>query len=192
MTLPHNNSDNRGQKHWFTLSSSPTENLLAITTKQAPDRSSTFKQVLFSLQAGASINISEPMGDFVLPKDSNIPLVFVAGGIGITPVRSMIKWLSDTKEHRQIRIIYGARSADDLAFLELFENYGAKTDIILTGGAGQLTAENVMKLGHVTDNTLVYVSGPEPMVESLETDLKAANVSSEKLVLDFFPGYPIT
>ncbi len=198
LLLPHNNADNRGQKHWFTLSSSPSEELLAITTKRASNRGSTFKQTLFSLKPGASVIVSEPMGDFVLPIDTAIPLLLVVGGLGVTPVRSMIKWLSDTNEQRDIQIIYSVREHTDAIFLDLFEHSGAKTEIILshpaqewTGRTGPLNADIILE--HVADRakTLVYVSGPEPMVEKLETELLAAGILPEKLVLDFFPGYPI-
>src|SRR5258708_897456 len=89
--IPHDNPDERGIKHWFTLSSSPTEPLISITTKYAGKKSSTFKQHLFVLKPGAELYAVEPMGDFVLPQDKSIPLIFVAGGIGVTPFRSMVK-----------------------------------------------------------------------------------------------------
>src|SRR3989344_7668 len=108
MYLPHDNPDERGIKHWFTLSSSPTEELVSITTKLAGAKSSSFKKTLFALRPGVEIKIVEPMGDFVLPKDIGIPLIFVAGGMGITPFRSIIKWLSDRNEKRDITLLYAA------------------------------------------------------------------------------------
>src|SRR4051812_27426879 len=68
LTVPHDNPDERGTKHWFTLSSSPTDEFLTITTKFAGDKSSTFKKSLFGLEPGTKLHMSEPMGDFVLPK----------------------------------------------------------------------------------------------------------------------------
>lgn len=197
MTLPHDGMDDRGQKRFFTLSSSPSEEFLSITTKHAVDRVSTFKQTLFGLALGTKIHLAEPMGDFVLPKDQTLPLVFVVGGIGVTPVRSMVKWLSDTHERRQIRIIYSAHSLDEVAFRELFEDYGAKLDVILSeqtadwsGRTGQLSSELILELASDHQDQLIYISGPEPMVEKLEDQLKAAAFPQDKLVLDFFPGYP--
>jgi ferredoxin-NADP reductase len=196
MYLPHENADDRGQKHWFTLSSSPTEDLVSITTKHATGQVSTFKMTLFSLQPGAEVTISEPMGDFVLPKDQNLPLIFVAGGIGVTPMRSMVKWLADTGEKRDIQIIYGSRMLDEVAFRELFESYGAKFDIVLSeqtsgwsGRTGHLSAALILELSGGNPDQLIYVSGPEPMVEKLEKDLLDAGVNKQKLVLDFFPNY---
>src|SRR4051812_20265352 len=77
LRVPHDNPDDRGESRQFTLSSSPTEQLLAITTKLAAGRSSTFKQALWALQPGAVLQMSEPIGDFVLPKDPSIPLIFI-------------------------------------------------------------------------------------------------------------------
>lgn len=197
MTLPHDHPDSRGQKHWFTLSSSPTEPLLSITTKHDPNRSSTFKRELFSLKPHTPVTISEPMGDFVLPIDQSIPLVFIAGGIGITPARSMTKWLIDNHERRDIHIIYNLRGLADVAFRDLFESYQVRLDIILSeqttgwsGRTGQLSAEVIMQLIAPDNHSLLYISGPEPMVEKLEAELKNVGIPAERLVLDFFPGYP--
>lgn len=196
MTLPHDNPDLRGQKHWFTLSSSPSEPLIGITTKHATDHVSTFKQKLFSLTKGSRVNISEAMGDFVLPKDPTIPLVFVAGGIGVTPIRSMVKWLKDMGETRNIHILYSASSLPEVAFKDLIESYGCKFDIILTnpptnwsGLTGYLTGKKIMELSRFAPDQLIFISGPEPMTETLEGELLSLGVPSERLVLDFFPGY---
>lgn len=198
MSLPHDNPDERGQKHWFTLSSSPTDDLISITTRYAPERSSTFKQVLFGLRTGAEITISEAMGDFVLPKDSTLPLLFVVGGIGVTPIHSIVKWLADKNEHRNVHIIFAAKQLSDVVFRDLFEAYGAKLDIILSeqtkewsGRTGQLTGELILEMAGKDPDQLIYVSGPERMTEALEAQLLNLGVTKDKLVLDFFPGYPI-
>jgi len=68
LTIPHKRPDERGLKRWFTLSSSPTSELLSITTKFNNDKSSSFKKALFGLKPGAELTMAEPMGDFVLPK----------------------------------------------------------------------------------------------------------------------------
>ena len=89
LTIPHNNPDKRGIKRWLTLSSSPKQALLSITTKFA-STSSSYKTALLKLEPGTELNMSSPIGDFVLPKLSQTPLIFVAGGIGITPFHSML------------------------------------------------------------------------------------------------------
>lgn len=196
MTLPHDGADKRGQKRWFTLSSSPSEDLISITTKHATGQVSTFKQTLFGLEPGAEVTVSEPMGDFVLPKDKTIPLLFIAGGIGVTPMRSMVKFLTDLGEKRHIHIIYGAKTLDEVAFRNLFESYGAKLDIVLSqqianwsGRTGTLSAELILEIVDNNPGQLIYVSGPEPMVETLEEDLLDHDIEPKRLVLDFFPNY---
>lgn len=195
--LPHDNPDSRGIKHWFTLSSSPSEPLLSITTKHAAENGSTFKETLFSLKPGTSVMMSEPMGDFVLPKDATVPLVFIAGGIGITPMRSMIKWLYDKKEHRTIHLIYAANSVEEVAFRELFHEYGAPTDIVLStapknweGRTGRLDAATILEMAPNVDGKIYYLSGPEPMVENIAKNLADAGVDKRRVVGDYFPNYP--
>jgi ferredoxin-NADP reductase len=194
--LPHDNPDERGIKHWFTLSSSPTEENIFITTKYAPDRSSTFKQTLWELKPGAEVEMVEPEGDFTLPEDKSQPLVFVAGGIGITPYRSMVKWLTDTKEKRDIQLIYAVNTEDVAVYKDLFEDYGAKVTLVVSkpspnwkGESGQLDAERILKLIGDLDNKLIYVSGPEPMVEKFNDDLQAKGVPEKQLKMDYFPNY---
>ena len=195
LTVPHSHPDERGQKHWFTLSSSPTDELLSITTKFAGDTSSSFKKHLFKLAPGAELKMSDPMGDFVLPKLVQTPLIFVAGGIGLTPFHSIFEWLAATKEQRDIKFIYGVRNEDEIIFQETFDKLGIKPTIVVSdpspawgGERGRITSELILGLGKPTEDALIYVSGPEPMVESLEKDLKDAGYGKQ-FVGDYFPNY---
>ncbi|HMH31321.1 MAG TPA: FAD-dependent oxidoreductase [Methylomirabilota bacterium] len=196
LTIHHKNPDNRGIKRWFTLSSSPTEELLSITTKHAAGKSSSFKKALFKLEPGTELNMADPMGDFVLPKLIQTPLVFVAGGIGITPFHSILSWLADTNETRPIRLLYGVNNEDEIIFQSTFDKAGTKPTIIVSqpssawgGERGQLSAELILGLEKPDEDSLVYVSGPEPMVEKLEKDLKKAGLKKHQFVGDFFPNY---
>lgn len=195
-TLPHVDPDNRGVKRWFTVSSSPTQDLISLTTKFAPTNGSTFKKALRNLQPGNEIKISDAMGDFVLPKLIQTPLLFVAGGIGITPFHSILTWLTDTDEERPIKLLHGVRSEDDIIFQDTFEKAGQHATIVVSepspawgGQRGDLSAELILGLMEPSEDTLVYVSGPEPMVELLEKDLLKAGIKKQQLVLDFFPNY---
>lgn len=194
-TVKHPNPDDRGIKHWFTISSAPTSEFVTITTKFA-DKPSSFKRALRDLQPGSEILMSDAMGDFVLPKLIQTPLVFVAGGIGITPFHSILSWLTDTKETRPIKLIYAVNSEDEIIFQETFDEAGVQPTIVVSkpsaawgGERGQLSAELIMSLGEVTKDTLVYVSGPEPMVEKLEKELLETGLGKNQFVGDFFPNY---
>lgn len=194
--LPHDNPDDRGIKRWFTLSSSPSDApLVSITTKFA-EKSSTFKQALRHLKPGQEIHMSDPMGDFVLPKDSDIPLVFVAGGIGITPFHSIIKWLHDSKQGRDITFVYTVNNEQEMVFQDLFEQYGLKRILVVSkpigtwdGEVGKLDGKRILDLSKPKSDSLIYISGPEPMVESLDQQLIDSKISESRLVGDFFPGY---
>src|SRR5690606_27786597 len=111
--IPHSNPDKRKERRWFTLSSSPTEDLLAITTRLITPKKSSFKNALNNLRIGDEIKMLPPMGDFVLPKDESLPLIFVAKGIGVTPFRSMLKYLNDSHKKRSIKLIYVIDNSND-------------------------------------------------------------------------------
>lgn len=196
--LKHDNPDDRGDRRWFTVSSSPTDDMMSITTKWAGDKASSFKKTLFSLPMGTEVQLAEPMGDFVLPKQTDRPLVFVAGGIGVTPMHSMIKWLVDTGETRDIHLLYAANKLEDVAFRDLFESAPITFEVILNeppkgwkGKTGMLTADAVMDVPGVADTAMVYLSGPEPMIEKLFNDLKAKGVDKKRLITDYFPNYTV-
>ncbi len=194
--LPHNTPDDRGIKRWFTLSSSPTDEFLSITTKFAGKSASTFKKTLWQLPMRTQLDFAEAMGDFVLPKDASIPLVFVAGGLGITPFHSIVSYLLATGEKRTIEVILAFNTKEDVLFEDLFKAYGVTPTIVLsdppsswTGESGHLSAERILSLVENAQDKRLYVSGPEPMIETLENDLLAGGVDKNNLVLDFFPGY---
>lgn len=195
LTLPHDNADKRGQKRWFTLSSSPTEELLSITTKYFGEASSTFKQALFALQPGATLTMSEAMGDFVLPKNASTELIFVAGGIGVTPMRSMVKDLHDKAEKRTVKLLYAANSPADIAFKDLLASDTQFMPTVnvapddWTGETGFLTGERILNFIGDPKDKLIYLSGPEPMIEKLVKDLKDAGINKKAIVTDYFPGY---
>lgn len=196
LTLTHDNPDDRGIKRWFTISSSPTDEHMSITTKFAGDKSSSFKQALFALEPGTEVELADAMGDFVLPKLVQTPLIFVAGGIGLTPFHSMFEWLIATGEQRDIRFLYAVNSEDDIIFQDTFDKAGIHATIIVGnpseawgGLRGRLDAETILGLEKPSDDALVYLSGPEPMIEALEADLQKHGVDKRQLVGDFFPGY---
>jgi ferredoxin-NADP reductase len=197
LTLKHNSPDDRGEKRWFTLSSSPTDELLSITTRINPTKSSSFKRALTKLLPGQELSISGPMGDFVLPKLIQTPLIFVAGGIGVTPFHSILSWLVATHEQRPIQFIYGVKTEDDIIFQDTFSKANQHVSVVVEdpssawgGERGRLTVDIILGLAKPTPDSLVYVSGPEPMTEALEKQLLSSGLSKHQLVLDFFPNYP--
>jgi ferredoxin-NADP reductase len=121
-TLAHPKSDLRGVRRYFTIASSPTEDTLRLGAKFY-EPASTFKQHLMKLNVGDALVATQLSGDFTLPKDPQEKLVFIAGGIGITPFRSMVKYLKDINEMRDIILFYCNKTEDEIVYKEIFDNY---------------------------------------------------------------------
>ena len=196
LTIPHNKSDDRGTRRTFTISSSPKEELLSITTKFADYKGSSYKHAMKKLKPGSELIMSSPMGDFVLPKLIQIPLIFIAGGIGITPFRSIFSWLDDTNEVRSIKFLYSVKSEDDILFQDIFKKTSNHTTIVVSdpsdawgGERGHLTAQQIVSLESPSEDTLIYIAGPDPMVESLSKDLLKLGIKRSKIVSDYFSNY---
>lgn len=193
LTLPHIGGRERNRR-WFTLSSSPTEEYLSITTRISPQSTSLYKRTLAQLPVGATVIASEPMGDFVLPMQQDTPILFVAGGMGITPVRSMVKWLIDRAQQRPIKVIYAVHQPRDIVFDTVLSEYNLEPHYIASEpdsawkhGVGRLNAEQI--LAHYPNKGYIYISGPELMTERLVDELKQKKFPSNKIVTDYFPGY---
>jgi ferredoxin-NADP reductase/Na+-translocating ferredoxin:NAD+ oxidoreductase RnfD subunit len=196
-TLFHNKSDNRGTRRYFTIASSPTEPSLGLGVKMG-GKMSTFKQKLFTLQEGEEITVSQLSGDFVLPRDSSEKLVFIAGGIGITPFRSMVQWLIDTQSSRDIVLIYACNTPEDFAYLDVFmraQSCGVRLVLLAKeapvgwqGQRGYLTIEMLQK--EVPDSTVrhFYISGPGGMVTAYKKLLRKHGISLSRITTDYFPG----
>lgn len=194
--IPHLEADERGEYRWFSLTSSPTEPFIAITTRFNTAQLSSFKRTLGSLQPGSPVEFTGPMGDFTLVPDQQVPLVFVAGGIGITPLRSMAKWLADSGSKRPITLIYGAAIVEQMVYQEVFTAAGITVIPVVAqppadwqGETGQLDAARVLALANAPADAVYYVSGPKPMVQALGTGLQAAGIDAAHLKTDEFSGY---
>ncbi len=197
--LPHPEADDRGESRFFTISSSPTEPEIMLTTKFT-EGGSTFKETLKKLAIGHTVEVGLPLGGFVLPDDANQPVVLVAGGVGITPYRSMLKWMVDTHQPTPVWLVYGLRSDQDMLFREELDSWAASTPTIKityvpsqppagwTGETGNLSAAGVLRMVGSTDHP-VYLSGPEPMIQALKQQFIDAAIPESQIKTDFFPGY---
>lgn len=189
MRVPHTDPDNRGIARTMSLSSSPTEPLLGITTGFEQSGGSTYKHALLALTPGSEVSLTDPMGDFVLPKSPAVKPVFVAGGLGITPVRSMVKWLIDTEGEHQAKLVYITRSPDDMLYLPLLNTYKNLAITPVHTTTGQLSTSKLLKLIGETTGKLIYLSGPQPMMETYWAQLQTHGIPRNQLVLDYFTGY---
>lgn len=200
-TLSHSHADSRGIRRFFTIASSPAEKLILLTTRFS-EKGSTFKRALSEMRLGEEIIASRVSGEFVLPRDANTKLVFIAGGIGITPFRSIVKYMRDTNQSGDIILLYGAKIEADLVFRNMFDEaekrFGMKNIYALSDAAAPSGWKG--RKGFI-DETLIkeevpdflertfYVSGPEPMVRNMEKTLSAMGIARAKIKRDYFPGY---
>lgn len=188
LTIPGEAEALIGGNRWFTLSSSPSEELLSITTKII-EPVSKFKKTLLQLKANQELTMSEPIGDFVLPKDKSLPLVFISGGIGITPVRSIIKWLIDTGEMRTISLYYLVNKTEDLVYKNLLEDYQMSFHPVVASQLENDLSSYLLELIKGFDpKSFFYVSGPQTLVENTTDDI-ASMFGRDRVVMDYFPGY---
>ena len=201
-TLGHKNPDSRGNRRYFTLSSSPTEENLGVGIKFY-ENSSSFKNKMVSLNVGDKLVASQLAGEFTLPEDKSKKLVFIAGGIGVTPFRSMAKYLSDMNEKRDIILLFSCKSSKDLVYKNVFDEAyiksGIKTIYVVGDSMGETLTSN-MKVGPVNSEMIIseisdykdrifYISGPHGMVSAFESTLNKLGVPSSNIKIDFFPGY---
>lgn len=169
-------------KHWFTISSPPGTKEFSITTRLT---GSDFKNALNALKPGDSLDAAEAMGDFVLPVSKSIPIVMVAGGIGITPFLSILGEGLNHPENRSLNLLYAASTDMDFIDLSKYKKLLSSYKQI----TGQLTAQDILDFASKLDGPYIYTSGPEPMVESLVKELKGSGLPGNRLIGDYFPGY---
>ncbi len=202
-TLPHKNPDSRGIRRYFTIASSPTENELRIGVRIDPVQSSSYKKALLAMKKGDDIGPSHIAGDFTLPDDMSKKLVWIAGGIGITPFRSMIRYMADKKDKRDVVLFYCASTPDGFAYKDLFDEtapqIGLKNVYVVTKGdsagpewngeKGHITPEILAKYIPDISERMYYISGPGPMVNAYRDLLKNAGVPMGQIRVDYFPGF---
>jgi glycine betaine catabolism B len=198
-TLAHNKHDTRGIRRYFTIASSPTEDKIRLVSKFYP-KPSTYKQALAAMRPGDEMVVSNLDGEFLLPKDESQKLLFIAGGVGITPFRSMVKYLIDNNIRRDTVLVYANRTEQDIVFEGLWkqaQGVGLKTVHVLserapagwTGETGFITAEMIERVAPDFKERLTYVSGPEPMVLATARMLRGMGLPGSKIRRDYFPGY---
>jgi ferredoxin-NADP reductase/Na+-translocating ferredoxin:NAD+ oxidoreductase RnfD subunit len=187
-TLPHRHSDGRGNRRTFSIASSPTEPGVHIGTKHY-EPSSSYKTALLAAPEGTLLRAAHVGGSFTLPDDQSQPLLMIAGGIGITPFRSMVKYLTDSGQKRDVVLLYFAATDKDFVYQDVFSGgqaVGVRTEYI----AGTPDARAVMhdKVPDITHRQ-VYVSGPNPMVELYVRTARQLGVPRHRIHTDFFAGY---
>lgn len=201
VTLAHDRPDSRGNRRYFTLASSPTEDTVHLGVRFY-ERSSSFKRALSRLDGRIPLLGTQIAGDFTLPADPRQKLVFIAGGIGITPFRSMLKYLLDTRQRRDVVLFYANKNTNEIVYRDVLEaaqaKLGVKTFYTLTdeetvprtwaGFVGRINEQMILHAIPDYEERMYYLSGPPDMVRSYESVLLHMGVSHQQIKKDFFPG----
>lgn len=200
-TLPHRRADARGDRRYFTIASSPSEELIKLVVRIDPEKSSSFKRALLIMKPGDLMWGACLSGDFQLSHNHAKPTVMISGGIGITPIRSMIQQLVDTGQHRTVTLYYSAQTVDSFTYWELFNqavNNGVRPYYVITGQdvpdnwtgkTGRLTADMIKTDVSDYKHAIYYLSGPSGMVDGYRRMLRKAGVRRKQIRTDYFPGF---
>lgn len=189
-SVPHSEPDDRGTARYFTIASAPFEGHVMLTTRFAAERGSTFKRALRELPLDARVEVNQPAGDFTLSRP-DLPHVLLAGGIGITPFRAMLRDL----DHRQLPVnatlLYANRTPDLVYQRELDALRRRHPGLAIHPFVSprRITPDAIASLTPDLGAAVFLVSGPEPFVQGLEGVLSGLGVPESRVKRDYFPGY---
>ena len=194
-------TDPEGNGRAFSIASAPSESHLMVATRM---RDTAAKRVLGGLPLGAEVRIEGPFGDLTLHNNSARPAVLMAGGIGITPFRSMLVRAARERLPHRLFLVYSNRRPEDAAFLgELqalereYPNYtlvGTMTGMDRSalpwaGETGKITKEMLTRhIGQLT-GPIYYLAGPPAMVAAMHQVLNSAGVDDDDIRSEEFSGY---
>jgi ferredoxin-NADP reductase len=192
--------DQRGLRRPLSIASSPLEKQLMFATKLSD---SAFKRTLADMPPLTTITLEPPKGGLVLPAETATPLVFLAGGIGITLFRSMCRFAADAKTGHRITLFYSSRTPEETPFLEELQRIPEQNQDISvvitmtrapedqaswTGLRGRLGAETIKEQCPVWDKALYYVAGPPVMADAMKQTLVTMNVPADRIKVEVFAG----
>lgn len=194
-------TDSEGDSRVFSIASAPHEEMLMVATRM---RDTAFKRVLGSMPLPSRVKIEGPLGDLVLHDNSARTAVLLAGGIGITPFRSMVVRAAKEQLPHRLFLFYSNRRPEDAAFLEELEGLerenpnfrfvGTMTEMALSGRSwdgetGHLDHEMLSRYLKGAASPIYYVAGPAAMVAGLQTMLNRAGVDDDDIHREEFAGY---
>ncbi len=194
--------DPRGKRRHFTLSSSPSETgIVQFTTRL---RGSGFKETLRQGPLGMRVTLQDPHGDFVLPEDRNKPLVFLGGGIGVTPFRSMMRYATDRRLPTPITLLYSAQTPAGIVFRHEFERMGRenpnlkivhtitapeKSQESWSGETGVIDPEKIRTYVDDIPGSIFYTCGPRPMMQAMVDLMSGMGIGAGLIRFEEFSGY---
>ncbi|MDP2837853.1 MAG: FAD-dependent oxidoreductase [Candidatus Moranbacteria bacterium] len=191
--------DNRAGVRSLSISSAPYEEHLHFTMRTGE---SGFKQTMAALKPGDTVAVTKAIGHFTLSQAADgLPIVFLVGGIGITPVRSILKQAAHEENERSFTVLYSNRFVKDATFHEELKNVKLKNFQYVTtlsqdtmpcsGGneeRGYICESMVRKYVSDVQGVWFYIVGGPAFVEAMEKMLSDMGVTKERQVSDPFTG----
>jgi ferredoxin-NADP reductase len=191
--------DERGLRRHISVVTSPNERgVLGLCTRL---RDTAFKKTLAELPVGAEVDVEHPKGDFLLPEETDRPYVFVAGGIGITVFRCMLRYITEEKLPCRVTLLYSNRDRESTAFFDELSKLDADNEnirVVFTmtedpsWDGERRTIDGQFLHDHLEgdlDSYTYLVAGPPPMVEGVVETMKGAGIADEHIRPDRFSGY---
>jgi ferredoxin-NADP reductase len=186
----------------FSLASSPNDKEPIMIAMRM--RKTAFKTALKAAPLGTKFKVSRPRGSFTLHKDITRTAVFVAGGIGIAPIRSILQHATQERLPHKLYLFYSNREADDAAFLEEFENMTMQNPNLtfIPTVTGQRTIVWPYEKGHIDremlsryllglNGPIYYIAGPSGMVSAMTDLLNSSGVSDDDIRTEEFGDYKL-
>lgn len=196
------NTDERGDARVFTISSSPTgHEFYTITTRIIQ---SSFKLRLNDLKQGEPVQFNGPWNDLNFDEKDVSPHVFIAGGIGITPYHSIVKYAMDKNLSTQMILFVSWKNKEEMIFDDFFREANNHMDNFTyvptitdeslnpsewDGEVGRVSEDMIRKYTSSILDAKYYFSGPPAMVNALKDTVKGMGVSNEKIISEEFEGY---
>jgi ferredoxin-NADP reductase len=191
--------DEKGPRRHITVVTSPNDRgVLGLATRV---RDSAFKRSLAELPVGTEVDVEQPKGDFLLPDDTEQEYVFIAGGIGITVFRSMLRYIAEENLPHRVTLVYSNRDVESTAFfgeLRELESANPNLRLVLTmtedpswDGENRRIDAGFLR-DHLGDDLGAFtylVAGPPGMVEAMEKMLGEAGVPEAQVRPERFSGY---
>ena len=191
--------DEKGPRRHISVVTSPNERgVLGLCTRL---RDTAFKRSLAEMPVGAEVDVEQPKGDFVLPDDTDRPYVFIAGGIGITVFRCMLRYIAEEELPHRVTLVYSNRDRESTAFLDELARARAgepEPPLVLTmtddpawdGESRRIDADLLRDhLGDELESLTYLIAGPPAMVEGVSRRCEAAGVPDEQVKAGKFSGY---
>jgi len=194
-------TDDEGNIRGFSLASAPFEPTLMATTRL---RDTAFKRVLRNMPLGTELELDAPYGSFTLHNNIKRPAVFLTGGIGITPVRSIVLQSTHDKTGHTIFVFYSNNRPEDAAFLDEFDTAASANENLTfvatmtaperskqawAGETGFVDKDMIARYVEDLTTPIYYLCGPAGMVTAMRTLLNAADVDNDDIRTEEFTGY---